>query len=89
MNFIIWIIVGGILGWIASLIMRTDAQQGVGLNIVVGIIGALVAGFLLTPLFGIATINQSNFSLPSLLVSLLGAVILLAIVNLFRRGTVR
>ena len=89
MNFILWIIVGGILGWIASLIMRTDAQQGVGLNIVVGIIGALVAGFLLTPLFGIATINQSNFSLPSLLVSLLGAIILLAIVNLFRRGTVR
>ena len=89
MNFILWIIVGGILGWIASLIMRTDAQQGVGLNIVVGIIGALVAGFLLTPLFGIATINQSNFSLPSLLVSLLGAIILLAIVNFFRRGTVR
>jgi len=89
MNFIIWIIVGGILGWIASLIMRTDAQQGVGLNIVVGIIGALVAGFLLTPLFGIATINQSNFSLPSLVVSLLGAIILLAIVNFFRHGRVR
>ena len=69
--------------------MRTDAQQGVGLNIVVGIIGALVAGFLLTPLFGIATINQSNFSLPSLVVSLLGAIILLAIVNFFRRGRVR
>ena len=89
MNFILWIIVGGILEWIASLIMRTDAQQDVGLNIVVGIIGALVAGFVLTPLFGIATINQSNFSLPSLLVSLLGAIILLAIVNFFRRGTVR
>jgi uncharacterized membrane protein YeaQ/YmgE (transglycosylase-associated protein family) len=89
MNFIIWIIVGGILGWIASLIMRTDAQQGVGLNIVVGIIGALVAGFVLTPLFGIATINQSNFSLPSLVVSLLGAIILLAIVNFFRHGRVR
>ena len=69
--------------------MRTDAQQGVGLNIVVGIIGALVAGFVLTPLFGIATINQSNFSLPSLVVSLLGAIILLAIVNFFRRGRVR
>ena len=69
--------------------MRTDAQQGVGLNIVVGIIGALVAGFVLTPLFGIATINQSNFSLPSLVVSLLGAIILLAIVNFFRHGRVR
>jgi uncharacterized membrane protein YeaQ/YmgE (transglycosylase-associated protein family) len=89
MNFILWIIVGGILGWIASLIMHTDAQQGLFLNIIVGIVGALVAGFLLTPLFGIGTINQSNFSLPSLLVSLLGAIILLALVNLFRRGTVR
>ena len=89
MNFILWIIVGGILGWIASIIMHTNAQQGLILNIIVGIVGALVAGFLLTPLFGTGTINQSNFSLPSLLVSLLGAIILLAIVNLFRRGTVR
>ena len=89
MNFILWIIIGGILGWIASIIMRTNAQQGLFLNIVVGIIGALVAGFVLTPLLGIGTINQNNFSLPALLVSLLGAIILLAIVNLFRRGTVR
>jgi uncharacterized membrane protein YeaQ/YmgE (transglycosylase-associated protein family) len=89
MNFILWIIVGGILGWIASIIMHTNAQQGLMLNIIVGIVDALVAGFLLTPLFGIGTINQSNFSLPALLVSLLGAIILLAIVNLFRRGTVR
>src|SRR5262245_66632694 len=89
MNFILWLIIGGILGWIASLIMGTDEQQGVFLNIVVGVIGALLAGFLLTPLFGVGTINQSNFSLPALFVSLLGAIILLAIVNLFRRGTVR
>jgi len=89
MNFIVWLILGGILGWIASIMMRTDAQQGIFLNIVVGIIGAMVAGFLLTPLFGIGTINQDNFSLPALFVSLLGAIILLAIVNLFRRGTVR
>ena len=89
MNFILWIIVGGILGWLASIIMRTNAQQGIVMNILVGIIGALLAGFLLTPLFGAGTINQSNFSLPSLLLSLLGAIILLAIVNLVRRGTVR
>jgi uncharacterized membrane protein YeaQ/YmgE (transglycosylase-associated protein family) len=89
MNLILWLIVGGILGWIASLIMHTDAQQGVFLNIVVGIVGALLAGFILTPLFGVGTINQNNFSLPALLISLLGAVILLALVNLFRRGTVR
>jgi uncharacterized membrane protein YeaQ/YmgE (transglycosylase-associated protein family) len=89
MNFILWLIIGGILGWIASLIMHTDAQQGIFLNIVVGIIGAVVAGLLLTSLLGIGTINQNNLSLPALLVSLLGAIILLAIVNLFRRGTVR
>lgn len=89
MNFIIWLIVGGLLGWAASVIMHTNAQQGIFLNIVVGIIGAMVAGFLLTPMFGIGTINQNNLSLPALFVSLLGSVILLAIVNLFRRGTVR
>jgi uncharacterized membrane protein YeaQ/YmgE (transglycosylase-associated protein family) len=89
MGIILWIIVGGIIGWIASIIMRTNAQQGVLLNIIVGIVGALLAGFLLAPLFGTGTINANDFSLPSLLVSLLGAVVLLAIVNLFRRGTVR
>ena len=88
-NFIIWLVVGGILGWIASIIMRTDAQQGMFLNIVVGIIGAMLGGWLLAPLFGTATINQNDFSIAGLLVSLLGAVILLAIVNLFRRKSVR
>jgi len=88
-NFIIWIILGGVLGWLASMIMRTDAQQGPLLNIIVGIIGAFLGGLVLSPLFGISTINQNNFSVPSLLVSLLGAVILLAIINLFRRGRVR
>ncbi|MEZ4731995.1 MAG: GlsB/YeaQ/YmgE family stress response membrane protein [Caldilineaceae bacterium] len=88
-NFIIWIIVGGILGWLASLLMRTNAQQGVFLDIIVGIIGAFLGGLLLAPLFGTGTINQNDFSLSGLLVSLLGAIILLAIVNLFRRGRVR
>jgi uncharacterized membrane protein YeaQ/YmgE (transglycosylase-associated protein family) len=89
MNFIIWIVIGGILGWIASMIMKTDAQQGMLMNIIVGIVGALLGGWLLAPLFGTGTINQSDFSIGSLLVSLLGAVILLAIVNLLRRGTPR
>jgi uncharacterized membrane protein YeaQ/YmgE (transglycosylase-associated protein family) len=88
-NLIAWLVVGGILGWIASMIMRTDAQQGIGLNIVVGIVGALIAGFLVSPLVGLPTINEGGFSVGSMLVSLLGAVILLAIVNLFRRGRVR
>ncbi|RZJ06883.1 MAG: GlsB/YeaQ/YmgE family stress response membrane protein [Rubrivivax sp.] len=89
MNFIIWLIVGGLIGWVASMIMRTDAQQGVILNIVVGIIGALLGGWLLAPMLGTGTINSNDFSLMSLGVSLLGAIILLAIVNLVRRGTAR
>lgn len=89
MNFIIWIVIGGILGWLASMVMKTDAQQGVFLNIVVGVVGALLGGWLLAPLFGTGTINQNDFSMSSLLISFLGAVILLAIVNLFRRGSVR
>ncbi len=89
MNIIIWLVVGGLIGWVASMLMRTDAQQGVILNVVVGIVGALLGGFLLAPLFGTGTINSNDFSLASLGISLLGAVILLAIVNLVRRGTAR
>jgi uncharacterized membrane protein YeaQ/YmgE (transglycosylase-associated protein family) len=89
MNLIIWLIVGGLIGWVASMLMHTDGQQGILLNVIVGIVGALLAGFLLSPLFGTGTINQGDFSLSGLLVSLLGAVILLGIVNMFRRGTVR
>jgi uncharacterized membrane protein YeaQ/YmgE (transglycosylase-associated protein family) len=88
-NFIVWIIVGGLLGWIASMIMRTDSQQGPLLNIIVGIVGAFLAGLVLNPLIGGGNINQGDFSLSGLLVSLLGAIVLLAIVNLLRRGTVR
>ena len=88
-NFIIWIVVGAIIGWLASMIMRRDAQQGFLLDIVVGIVGSFLGGFLLGPLFGTGTINQNDFSLSGLLVSLLGAIILLAIVNLFRRGSPR
>lgn len=89
MQIIIILIVGGVLGWLASLVMRTDAQQGLFLNIVVGIVGALLAGFILTPLIGGAPITTGAFDIRSLLVSFLGAVVLLAIVNLVRRGRVR
>jgi uncharacterized membrane protein YeaQ/YmgE (transglycosylase-associated protein family) len=85
MNLIIWLVVGGVLGWVASVVMRTDNQQGIILNVIVGIVGAMLGGWALSPLFGTGTINQSDFSIPALLVSLLGAVILLAIVNGFRR----
>lgn len=85
MNFIIWIIAGAVIGWIASSIMGTNSRQGLLLDIVVGIVGAFIAGVVLTPLFGIGTINQNDFSLPALLVSLVGAIILLAVVRLLRR----
>ena len=88
-NFIVWLIVGGVLGWLASMVMRTDKQQGVILNVVVGIVGAFLGGLLISPLLGRGTINQSDFSLGGLLVSFLGAVILLAIVNFFRKGRAR
>ncbi|HEY5896716.1 MAG TPA: GlsB/YeaQ/YmgE family stress response membrane protein [Burkholderiales bacterium] len=85
MTFLLWLIVGGILGWLASIVMKTNDQQGMILNIVVGIVGAFLGGLLLAPLFGTGTINQSDFSIGSLLISFLGALILLAIVNFFRR----
>jgi uncharacterized membrane protein YeaQ/YmgE (transglycosylase-associated protein family) len=69
--------------------MKTNGQQGIILNVVVGIVGALIAGFVIAPMFGTGTINTNDFSVSGLLVSFVGAVILLAIVNLFRRGSVR
>ena len=78
-SLLVWLVVGGLIGWIASMIMGTDAQQGVLLNIVVGIVGAFLGGLLLSPLFGVGTLNQGNFSIPALLISLVGAVILLAL----------
>ncbi len=86
MGFIVWLIVGGVIGWLASLVMRTDGQQGIILNIVVGIVGAVIAGLI----FGGGNINTSDpLDLTNILYSLLGAIILLAIVNLVRRGSVR
>lgn len=89
MAIILILIVGGIIGWLASILMRTDGQQGVILNVVVGIVGAILAGFLVTPLIGGAPITSGSFSLMSLVSSFLGAVVLLAIINIFRRGAMR
>jgi len=83
-NFIIWIIVGALIGWVASIIMQTNNRQGLIADIVVGILGAFVGGYFLSPLFKVGTINEGDFSIPALLVSLGGAVILLAISKLFR-----
>lgn len=85
MGIIIWLIIGGVIGWLASIVMRTDGQQGILLNIVVGIVGAFIGGLI----FSGGSINNAGLTLYSFLVSLLGAIILLAIVNLVRRGRVR
>jgi uncharacterized membrane protein YeaQ/YmgE (transglycosylase-associated protein family) len=85
MNSIIWFVVGGLIGWAASVLLRT--QEGVLLNVIVGVLGAALGGWLLSPIYGVSAINQSTFSAASLLVSLVGAVMLLAIVNFaLRRG---
>jgi uncharacterized membrane protein YeaQ/YmgE (transglycosylase-associated protein family) len=89
MNFMMWILVGGVLGWIASVMMKTNESQGIVLNIIVGIAGALIGGYFLAPHLGTGTINTGDYTFESLLISLLGAVILLAMVNLFRRSSVR
>ena len=85
MNIIIYLIAGAIVGYIASRIIRTNSQQGLLLDIVVGIVGAFVAGWFLSPIFGVGTINDA-VTLPTMLVTLGGAVLLLFVVNLFRRG---
>lgn len=85
MGIIMWLIVGGVVGWLASLIMRTDGQQGIILNVVVGIIGAAIGGLIL----GRGEINNAPLTVTTFLVSLAGAVVLLAIINLVRRGSLR
>jgi len=82
-NFVVWMIVGVLMGWLSNSLKWT--REGLLLNIVAGMIGAFIAGMVLPPYFGIITINPNSFSLPTMLVSLLGAIILLTIVSLFRR----
>ena len=84
MGLLIVLVVGGVLGWLASIVMRTDGQQGIILNVVVVVVGALIAGFLLPPILGGAPITSGALDIRSLLVSFLGAVVLLALVNLVR-----
>ena len=89
-NFIVWLLVGALIGWLASMVMHTDAQQGALMNIIVGIVGAMLGGFLVPLLgFGGSNINNNDFSLSGLLVAFIGAIILLAIVNMVQRGRVR
>jgi uncharacterized membrane protein YeaQ/YmgE (transglycosylase-associated protein family) len=86
MNILVWLVVGGLIGWLASIVMGTDGRQGIALNVVVGIVGAVLGGWLLSGVMGTSTINQGNFTLGGLLVSFLGAVLLLALIRLVRRA---
>src|SRR6218665_313534 len=88
-DFIIAIIMGGIIGWLASIVMRTDAQQGIFLNIIVGCIGSILGRFLLQGVLGGGHLRGNAFDPMTLLTAFIGAVILLGIVNLVRRGRVR
>ncbi|CAN5407701.1 GlsB/YeaQ/YmgE family stress response membrane protein [soil metagenome] len=85
MGLILWLVIGGVIGWLASIVMRTDAQQGIILNVVVGIVGAFLAGLVING----GSINNAGIDARSLIASFIGAVVLLAIVNLIRRGSVR
>lgn len=88
MSIIVWLVMGGLVGWIASMIMGTNAQQGIILNVVVGIVGALIGGWLIGPLIGAGSIND-GISIMSFIVSLIGAVILLTILSFFQRNSAR
>ena len=86
-NIIIWLVVGGLIGWVASILMGTNGRQGLLLNIVVGIIGAFLGGWLLGDYLGTTTINEGNLSVSGLMVSLVGAIILIAALKLLRSAT--
>jgi uncharacterized membrane protein YeaQ/YmgE (transglycosylase-associated protein family) len=83
MNIILWIIFGALAGWLASIIMKTNAQMGALANIIVGIVGALIGGFIMNAL---GAQGVTGFNLPSLLVAIGGAIVLLFLVRLFRRA---
>jgi uncharacterized membrane protein YeaQ/YmgE (transglycosylase-associated protein family) len=89
MNILIWLVVGGLIGWVASVFMGTDGRQGLILNVVVGIVGAALGGWLFGGAFGTSPINQGNLSLSGVMVSLVGAIILLAAVKFFRGAAFR
>ncbi len=88
-NFLLWLVAGGVLGWVASVVMLADGQQGVFMNLMVGIFGAALGGWFLSPMVGLITLNQNEFSVGGLLVAMVGAIVLLSVYNVFRPGPAR
>lgn len=86
MNYLIWLAAGALVGWLAALVMGTDARQTTWLNVAIGIVGAFVAGFFITPAVGLPPLSASTFSLGALLLSMVAAVLLLIVVNVVRRN---
>ena len=89
MNIIVWLVIGGLIGWVASMVMGTNGRQGVLLNVVVGIAGAALGGWLFGGVLSTSTINQGNLSFSGIMVSLVGAIILIAALKMFRGGASR
>jgi uncharacterized membrane protein YeaQ/YmgE (transglycosylase-associated protein family) len=88
-NLTIWLVAGSAIGWFASVLMRTATQRGIALNMVSAVAGAVIAGWMILPVVGAGTINQSEFSFFSLIIAMIGAVAVLAAVKFVRPGTVR
>ena len=89
MNIIVWLVIGGLIGWVASMVMGTNGRQGILLNVVVGIAGAALGGWLFGGVLSTSTINQGNLSFSGIMVSLVGAIILIAALKMFRGGASR
>jgi uncharacterized membrane protein YeaQ/YmgE (transglycosylase-associated protein family) len=89
MSIVIWLVMGGAIGWLASAFMTTDRQPGVLMNVLVGVVGALLGGWVTSPLVGAATVDQADFGIGGLIVAFQGAIVLLAIVNTFTLNRVR
>lgn len=87
-NVLSWLVAGGVVGWVASRLMLSDGQQGLILNIVVGMLGAVIGGWFISPLFGLVVIDLGAFNMGAFMASLIGAFVLLAILNLVHRSTV-
>jgi uncharacterized membrane protein YeaQ/YmgE (transglycosylase-associated protein family) len=88
-NFLLWLVAGGLLGWVASVVMLSDGPQGFLMNLLVGVFGAALGGWFLSPMVGLSGADQHGFSVGGLLVAMVGSIVLLSVYNVFRPGPAR